>query len=171
MTTEEQKTVLDLASHTISEEEFLQRFGIRHSEGRKLALSILEDAYRRKDGLDAEYGLYVGFHFGFSADHLDVLCRLSDADWHTRHEDVVTALGELRDKRTVGALYRAALKLHPYLNYDDCRALAVKAIWALGELGDPAADEKLQLLAQSDHPILRAEALNQLQRRRSGKLA
>ena len=101
MTTEEQKTVLDLASHTISEEEFLQRFGIRHSEGRKLALSILEDAYRRKDGLDAEYGLYVGFHFGFTADHLDILCRLSDADWHTRHEDVVTALGELRDKRTV----------------------------------------------------------------------
>jgi hypothetical protein len=74
-------------------------------------------------------------------------------------------LGELRDSRTVEVLYRAALKLHPYLDYDDSRALAVKAIWALGKLADPAADEKLKLLAQSDQPIVGAEALNQLERR------
>jgi hypothetical protein len=165
MIPDEQRTVFDLALKKISEEEFLRRFGIRRADGSKFALSILEKAYRERVAIDVECGLWVGFHFGFSSDHLDILCRLSEADWHQRHEDVVTALGELHDNRAVEALYRATLKTPTYLEFDDSRALAVKAIWALGRLKDPAADEKLRVLAQSNEPILSEEAANQLRRR------
>jgi len=165
MTPDEQQTVLDAVSKRISEEEFLRRFRIRRADGGKLALTILEKAYREKAAIDVELGLYIGFHFGFTAEHLDILCRLSEAEWHIRHEDVVTPLGELHDNRVVDALYSATLKSHAYLEYDDSRALAVKAIWALGQLKDPAGDEKLQLLARSDQTILQEEALNQLRRR------
>jgi hypothetical protein len=165
MTPDEQRTVFDLALKKISEEEFLRRFGISRSDGSKFALSILEKAYGERAAIDVECGVWVGFHFGFSEEHLDILRRLSEAEWHRRHEDVVTALGELHDNRAGEALYRAALKSHPYLEYDDSRALAVKAIWALGRLKDPAADEKLRLLAQSSEPIVSEEAANQLRRR------
>jgi hypothetical protein len=42
--------------------------------------------------------------------------------------------------------------------------LAVKAIWALGKMGNEAADAKLAVLARSEHPILRDETINQLRR-------
>lgn len=112
-----------------------------------------------------EFGLYLTFYYGFAPGHLEVLSKLSDAEWHTRHEDVVTALEELGDKRAAEVLYRAAIALHPYRRYDKARSLAVKAIWALGKLSDPGADEKLRLLAQSGPQIVRDEALHQLERR------
>jgi hypothetical protein len=165
MTSAEQQTVIDLALKRISEEEFLRRFGIQRAEGGKFALNILEKAYCEKAAIDVECGITVGFHFGFTADHLNILWRLSEADWHQMHEDVVTALGELHDNRAVEALYRAALITPPYLEFDDSRALAVKAIWALGRLGDSGADEKLRLLSQLNEPIVSEEALKQLRRR------
>jgi hypothetical protein len=84
-----------------------------------------------------------------SPEMFHILVKLSEAEWHNRHEDVVTALDKLHDSRSVEALYHAALKRHAYLDYDDDRALAVKAIWALGKLGDTEADQKLRLLAES----------------------
>ena len=164
MTAEQRKNVFDLLLKKISEQEFLRECGISRADGSKLSLHILEEGYRKQEVLDIEPGLRLGFYFGFLPEHFDILCWLSDADWHKQHEDVVTALDKLRDERAVGVLYRAALKLHPYLAYDDSRALAVKAIWALGRLGSAAADEKLRLLAQSNDPILSNTAQDQLKR-------
>lgn len=165
MTAEQRKSVLDLVGGRISDEEFLRRFNIARVDASKLSLRVLDDAYDRRDPDDVEFGLLIGFHFGFSPEHVDILCRLSDAEWHTQHENVILALDELSDQRAVGCFYRAALKLHPYLDYDEFRALAVKAIWALGKVQDSAADEKLRLLAESDQVIVRDEAQNQLRRR------
>jgi len=168
MNEQEKRIVFDLFLHRISEDEFLRHFRIRRADGSKFALGVLEEAYRAKDSVSVEAGLGLGFTFGMSADYFDILVKLSEAEWHIRHEDVVTALSELRDSRTVEALYQAALRRHPYLDYDDCRALAVKAIWGLGNLGEAAADEKLRVLAKSDDAILRYEAEKQLQRKQAG---
>ena len=65
-------------------------------------------------------------------DHLDLLVQLASADWHHKHEDVVSALGQLRSPAAVEALYHAAWWVPDYLDFDESRALAVKAIWALG---------------------------------------
>lgn len=169
MPTRQQQLILDMKLHRISEEEFLGEVGIARADATGFALRTLEEAYSHKNADDVEYGLYIGFRFGFATESMDVLIRLSDAEWHRRHEDVVTALDELGETRAVEALYRAALAVHPYLEYDDSRALAGKAIWALGRLGDATADQKLRLLAESGDPVVRADAQKQLYRR-SGRV-
>jgi hypothetical protein len=165
MGTPRQQLIVDMMLRRISEDEFLRGVGVAREDATAFALSNLEEAYCQKSEDDVDCGLGVGFHFGFTTDFLDLLIRLSDAEWHHSHEDVVTALGELGDTRAIEALYRAALIIHPYLAYDDCRALAVKAIWALGKLSNSAADQKLRLLAESTDSVVRADARKQLYRR------
>ena len=169
MRTLQQQLILDMTLHRLSEDEFLREVRIARSEATGFALRALEEAYRQKNEDDVECGLYVGFRFGFTPEFLDILTRLSDAEWHRSHEDVVAALDGLGDTRTIEALYRAALKIHAYLEYDDSRALAGKAIWALGKLGDATADQKLRLLAESCDSVIAAYAQKQLYRR-SGRV-
>ncbi|HEY1422966.1 MAG TPA: HEAT repeat domain-containing protein, partial [Candidatus Acidoferrum sp.] len=71
----------------------------------------------------------------------------------------------LRDQKTVDTLYSAATIVPGYLEYDEAKALAVKAIWALGKIENEAAEAKLGVLARSEHPIIRDEAINQPRRR------
>jgi len=115
MGTRQQKLIFDMMLRRISEDEFLRGVGVAREDATGFALRNLEEAYRQKSEDDVECGLGVGFHFGFTHNFLDVLIRLSDAEWHHSHEDVVTALGELGDTRAVETLFRAALMIHPYL--------------------------------------------------------
>lgn len=165
MTELEKELISDLNAKKISKEEFLRRFDSPIKNPADLILSLLEEAYRNKIPNDVEYALYLGFDFGFSLAHVDILCRLAEVDWHPAHENVVMALDDLKDKRAIEALYHSALKKHKYLDYDDSRALAVKAMWALGNLKDEAADEKLRLLTTDQDKVVRDAATHQLQRR------
>ena len=154
-------------SKPISKEEFLRRFPSGIEQG-KLALGLLDEAYKGQNNEDLHCALLIGFKFGFAPNHADILCRLVGADWHLCHEDVVSALDALRDPDAVEALFHATQWIPNYLDYDEYRALAVKAIWALGNLGGPEAERKLQTLSHSDNPILRENALSQLKRQRKG---
>ena len=165
MPTRQQQLILDMALNRISEAAFLRETAITRGDASSFALKMLDEAYRQRSEDDVECGLILAFKFGLSHEFVNTLIRLSDADWHHSHEDVVTALDDLRDKRAIDAFYLAALKLHPYLDYDDSRALSGKAIWALGNLADPLADEKLRELARCDQSIVREYATRQLQRR------
>jgi hypothetical protein len=130
----------------------------------KLALSLLEEAYRERDAEDLHCVLTVGFKFGFGPEHMDILRQLVTADWHDGHEDVVSALGSLPNPQNANALFMATQWIPESLEYDEVRALAVKAIWALGETPGEEAKEKLDVLARSDDPILRRTASQQLAR-------
>ena len=114
-----------------SPEEVLRHY--RATDGKVLGLSLLRDAVDREDGLDVEMALIVCATFGFTMGHLDLLVRLVWAGWHHKHEDVVSALSQLRAPAAVDALYHAAWWVPNYLDFDESRALAVKAIWALGD--------------------------------------
>jgi hypothetical protein len=168
--TEEQRnlcgalTMLPNGSRRISKEDFMRRFPSAVEHG-KLASKLLADAYRAQDGDDLECALAVGFTFGFAPEHTEILCHLVEADWHVRHEDVVSALDGLRSPHTVEALFRATQWIPKSLEYDDSRALAVKAIWALGKIAGTEAETKLEALARSDNAILRKAAIKQLERR------
>jgi hypothetical protein len=89
---------------------------------------------------------------------------LLDADWHHSHEDIVSIPDELRSPELVETLYPATQWAPKYLDYDDSRAFAVKAIWALGNIGNAEAKQKLKALAHSSHPVLRRNAEHQLER-------
>jgi hypothetical protein len=170
MTAEERKLSHDLVVapphgiRRISKEEFLRRFPSSVKQG-KLALRLLEEAENGQNAEDLLCALTVGYTFGFAPKHTDVLCRLVGANWHFSHEDVVGALDDLRVPDAVRALYHATQWVPEYLNFDETRALAVKAIWALGKIAGGDAEEKLEGLTRSDDPTLRENAADQLRRR------
>lgn len=147
-----------------SSDEFLQRFAA--SDGRALGLKLLRDAVVRRDAVDVELALVVSFHFGFTVDHLALLVDLCFADWHQRHEDVVMALGKIKSPDSVDALVHMAQWVPGYLEYDEARALATKAVWALGGIDGDASDQALSMLADSPASIVAKEAQAQITRRK-----
>jgi len=169
MTEEERKFCQDLmwfpGRKEPSKEDFLRRFPSAVEQG-KLALRLFEEAYKARNPDDIRCALLVGFSFGFGPEHTAILRLLVDEDWHESHEDVVSALDELRTPVAIEPLFRATQWVPGYLDFDEARALAVKAIWALGNLPGPEAETKLKTIARSDDAILRTNAEEQLERRR-----
>jgi hypothetical protein len=149
--------------HRDTRQEVLRHFST--SDGQALGLSLLRDAAKRHDPVDVEMALIVGATFGFTPEYLDLLVQLSSADWHFKHEDVVSALGQLQTPAAVDALYRATQWVPAYLAFDESRAMARKAIWALGDTPGHEAEQALRKLAGSADQVIRREAENQLKRR------
>jgi hypothetical protein len=147
----------------ITSEEFLYRFGA--DDGKLLGLQLLRDALGRCDRDDVELALIVCFTFGFTEDHLPTLLGLASAEWHVCHEDVITALGSLNSPAAVNALYQATQWIPSYLDYDETRALAVKAIRALGRIPGVEAERALRRLVDSDDSIISERAKRELARR------
>jgi hypothetical protein len=146
-----------------SPEDVLRHFGA--ADGQGLGLGLLGDALDRRDGLDVEMALMVCAVFGFTTDHLHLLVQLATAGWHRKHEDVVSALGQLRDPAAVSALYHAAWWVPDYLDYDESRALAGRAIWVLGGTPGAEAEQALRQLVSTGGDIVREAAGAQLSRR------
>jgi HEAT repeat protein len=154
--------VLPIGRQPLAADEFLREFDA--SDGVVLGLDLLRDAVDRHDPVDVELALIVCFKFGFSDDHLQPLLTLAFADWHQRHEDVASALGRLGLPASVDALLHLAQWVPPYLDFDDARALATKAIWALGGISGDAAHKALKSLASSQCSIVAENAVAQLQK-------
>jgi hypothetical protein len=168
MTSEERGLILSLVvvpgrGRAGSPEDVLRHFGV--TDGRALGLGLLRGAVERQDELDIELALIVCFTFGFTMDHLDLLVHLSSVDWHSKHEDVVTALGKLQTPDAVEALYQATRWIPEYLGFDETRALAMKAIRALGRLPGREAEQALERVLHSDSEMLQARARVELERR------
>lgn len=168
MTPDERKLILSLVvapgrNRDGSPEEVLRHFGT--DDGQALGSSLLRDAVERQDELDVEAALIICFAFGFTQDHLEPLVQLCSADWHFKHEDVVTGLGKLNSPDTVEALYQATQSIPKYLDYDESRALATKAIWALGGTSGPESGQALVRILDSGSEILRNAAQAQIERR------
>ena len=167
MSPEERSRVMALVvvpggREALSSDEFLREFGA--ADGVALGLELLRDAVGRHDPVDVELALVVCFKFGFSDDHPQPLIALAFADWHQRHEDVAMALRKLRSPASVDALVRLAQWVPGYLEFDDARALATKAIWALGGISGDAAHRALTSLASSPSSIVAEGAIAQLQK-------
>ena len=88
---------------------------------------------------------------GFSNKFSEIFCKLLQADWHYKHEDIAQILQGLKDPSTVDCLYRAAELQFDYLNYDDTFGFARKCTWALADIGTPEAKAKLQQSARSSN--------------------
>lgn len=100
--------------------------------------SELEDARAVEEAIEKAY------YAGFDAELVPVLLDLLERNFHTRHEDIISTLQELKDPRAVDVLCRAALVSHSYLDYDENFGLARKCTWALADIGTPEARSKLE---------------------------
>lgn len=166
MTNEERGLVMALATKGLSKADFLSRFR-GPTDGQQLCGALLTEAIQSKAADDVECALMVGYTFGFTKDHLEPLLELVSAPWHFKHEDVVTALGQLQSTKAVEGLHAATKWIPEYLDFDESRALAVKAIWALGRIKGPEADAALSELGNEPDPILAESATEQIERRQA----
>ena len=166
MTPEERSHVMALVivpgRESLSKHEFLAEFGA--TDGEALGLDLLRDAIARRDPVDVELALVVCSKFGFSDGHVSLLVSLAVADWHQRHEDVAMALGSLRSPESVEALAHLAKWVPTYLEYDTARALATKAIWALGSINVDASRKVLASLMFSDDRVVAENAKAQMEK-------
>ncbi|MFE7113159.1 HEAT repeat domain-containing protein [Streptomyces sp. NPDC057575] len=145
-------------------DEVLAHFG--ESDGGALALRLLRDAMERRDADDVDMALILHAAAGASGEEfLEPLTELFPAEWHRKHEDIVSTLGKLRSPKTVPTLVLATRWVPERLEWDENRALAVKAIWALGAVPGPEAREVLEGLRDDENEIIRENALKQLTRR------
>lgn len=167
MTADERGLVMALATQGLPHEEFLGRFR-SSTDGRHLCSDLLTEALQFKAPDGVEYALMVGYTFGFTNENLEALLGLVSEPWHFKHEDIVTALGQIKTPKAVEALYAATQWIPDYLDFDESRALAIKAIWALGRIDGPEADAALSKLTTDSDLILAEAATEQLRRRRSG---
>ncbi|MFI6713632.1 HEAT repeat domain-containing protein [Nonomuraea sp. NPDC050478] len=134
-------------------------------DGKIPVLALLDEAIARRDADELGLSLLAGFTFGFSHDCIEPLVRLCNEDWHQSHEDIVDALDGFHSAKAVHALHQVTQWVPEYLEWDDARALATKAIWALGKIPGPQAGEALVRLLNSDSEILREAAQGQVERR------
>jgi hypothetical protein len=74
---------------------------------------------------------------------------------------------KLKRSETVDVLLTLAQWVPDYLAFDENRALAVKAIWALGDIDGPAAERALRALSTAESDVVRDNASEQLTRRQS----
>jgi len=153
---EQQDLVIDLALKRVSRETFLELFFSGGDIPENYVRQELETALGDKDADSVECALTFGYLFSLPADCSNVLSRLLGERWHTRHEDIASALQILKCPASVDSLFEAALAEYSYIGSE--YALGVKCIHALCDIGTDNAREKLRILAQGENPVLAERA-------------
>jgi HEAT repeat protein len=93
---------------------------------------------------------------------LKVYNALALEPWHFRHEDIVFALGLIKDPSSVPVLPQTALAKHPYLENDEFFALGSKSIYALENIQTPEAIRVMGELAKNENEVIREIARKRL---------
>lgn len=163
MTPKEHELILLLATRGGDPEKFLLEF--RGGSDPRVVKLLLEEALASEDADDVECALIVGFVVGFRRDDVGILLALLRESWHYKHEDIVSALAGLSAKEAIDGLYQATQWTPDYLDYDESRALAVKAIWALGQINDERAFATLDRLRLDSNSVVANAAAEQVERR------
>ncbi|EOV8990406.1 HEAT repeat domain-containing protein [Cronobacter dublinensis] len=153
-----------LRAGKITDDEFLELFPCTQGNVEDFVNEILKNAHFSKDPKEVEYAIYIGFHFGFTCKHEDILIHLLDDHFHYKHDDVVLALVKIKAKsdNAVNALYNCALSEYDYLvddREDDNYTLAWNCIYALAKIGSHYAIEKLKELSHNAIPQIKIKAI------------
>lgn len=159
----ERELIRQLVIGSISEEDFLKSFTVNLVENSNYFKQLLESAYDEKDDDAVARLIYIGSVFNlFTEEHVQILCKLMESKWHEQHEDIATIFEFLKSPKSIESLYKAAITEFEYLDYDENYALAVKCIWALGQINTVQSRQKLELLSKSDNEIISKNAIKQL---------
>lgn len=123
-------------------QDFLARMD--ESDGRALALRVLREAIDHKSSAEVEAAMVLAAFFGSTEESFGLLVSLVREDWHESHEDVVSFLDDFRTKDAIPALLSATRRVPDYMQWDDTRALAVRAVYALSKIDGEAARNALE---------------------------
>lgn len=163
MDRQEINLVYDFILKKIPEANFLKefRYDIKNPE---ILRGLLLKSKEEKNNEMFEALLLLVFKFDLLNNMENIVCDLIQDDWHKRHEDLALILQKLRSNSTVECLFKTALRKFDYLDYDDSFPLALKCIWALGDINSPQSIEKLKILGTSEEDRIKQAAIEQLKR-------
>lgn len=165
MTYDEKVLVDNLILGEISKEDFINSFTNNNKDLNTYIINLLEEAIIYKDADNIEDLLLVAFELNlFDTSWTSLLCHLLELKWHFQHENIARVLQMLKEPKSIDCLYKTALDKFDYLAYNNSTALAIKCIWALGDINTKEAREKLKLLEQNNSPVIRENATKQLNR-------
>lgn len=168
MTPEERKLVLSLVSTPGAGKRAVPGAVLRELgavDGAALGVEVLRDSIARKDPVDLEMAVILANTFGVTVEYVSPLISATYAEWHVKHEDVVTLLGRLRDEDAIPALEHAARWTPEYLAYDGGESLTSKAVRALSAVPGKAADAALRSLVTDGSQVAQDQARKALARR------
>lgn len=167
MNENERKLIFKLVLNEISEQEFLCEFTVNIVHHPNYIFELLERAYIEENAEDVEHALGLAARFNlFTQKDVDILCKLLEAHWHYKHEDIAQRLQHLKSPDAIECLYRTVLTKFDYLDWDNSYSLARKCMWALGDINTNESKKKIELLAESEDEEIRAYAFEQLNRKR-----
>ena len=147
MTQKERELIRQLIKKSVTKEYFLENFTVNVLDNSNYIKQLLEIAYDEKEAYDVDYLLHVGFTFKlFAEEYIEILCKLIQSIWHEQHENIAGIFQFLKSPQSIESLYKTAITQFEYLDYDESYALAVKCIWALGDINTIESKKKLEPL-------------------------
>lgn len=159
------KYILDLMLKKISKDDFLKLNGIKRDQLSEKIFSNISEAAKNKSAHDLELAVYLIFEYDvYRQDLIEVLNKLLADNWHEQHENIAMLLQEYNSSSSIPYLVQTIKTEHDYLKYDTNFALAVKCIWALGDIGNDDAKKQLSELVSSDNKIISENAKKQIER-------
>lgn len=166
MTNKERELLHKLMTRALMPEVFAKSFTVNINKNPGYLRELLEVALLQNEANDVEYLLTAIFHFElFVEDYIEILCKLMKETWHYQHENIAIIFQKIKSPKTIDCLYHATLTRFEYLEFDEAFALAVKCIWALGDINTLESKEKLKLLTQSENKIIKDNAIKQLNKK------
>ncbi len=165
MNSKEKELIKNFILGNLSRDTFIKLYPVNLAENKNYILDGLENAFDEKNPENVEYFIsLISFdeNWNITPKYVDVFCKLLLESWHYQHENLVSLLQGLKNPNTVDCLFKVALNKPEYMDYDDTYSLARKCIHALGDINTDYAREKLQMLAQSNVPIIKEKAEKQL---------
>lgn len=154
-----------LMSGKITKEKFLKLINVKEADlfdeiYEFINFSVLEESCE-----NVEIAIHLIFLYNLNSNaFVKIFNNMLISDWHEEHENLAILLQQLRNESSVKYLYEAIGQKHDYLEWDYNHAFEVKCIWALGDIGNVDAKEKLSFLLNSDIDIIRTNAQKQLDR-------
>lgn len=159
------ENINSLRKKTVSKEGLLQKLNISEENMCKYISEMLEVACVNEDSTLVSDAVYLIFLYKPPFDKIiNSLNFLIRSGFHEKHEDIAMLLQEAKSPSSIDALYETACAKYDYLAYDEFYALAVKCIWALGDINELESREKLIILSKCENEIIKNNAIYQLNR-------
>jgi hypothetical protein len=159
---EKTKLVYALLNKKLTEDDFFRQFPGSKENVHDIISELLHRGLAERNPDYVEMAVPLAYRYGISKDFLEVFNILALEPWHFRHEDIVFALGKLKDPSSVDVLAKTVHAKHPYLENDEFFALGSKSIYALENIGTQEAVRVIGTLADDENEILRTTSRKRL---------
>lgn len=112
----------------------------------------LSKVIENKDAVSLSELLTIGFSSGFNPQLSDLFIEILKYEWHDCHEDIVSALQSIgaKDPQVIEALCYVTEWVPKLLKWDESRALARKALWALRSIDNEQAALSVKAASKSN---------------------